>query len=155
MSAGDLWDNFDLDLWSGRLVFRHDDRKRHRRKGKIAGTKNPAPNGYHYISWNNRRILAHRAIFLWVYGVQPTNEVDHIDRVRNNNCPFNLRLSNRRGQALNSVIHFSALGVRQVKHKWYAYHSVNGRVLSVGGFDTEAEAVAARIALVTAANALT
>jgi hypothetical protein len=153
MSAGDLWDTFDLDLWTGRLIHRHDDKKRHRRKGAVAGTKDPAPNGYHYISWNQRRILLHRAVFLWVYGVQPTNEVDHIDRRRANNCPFNLRLATRRGQALNSVIHFQALGVRQVSHRWYAYHSVNKRVLSVGGFDTEAEALAARKALVIAAQA--
>jgi hypothetical protein len=154
MSAGDLWDTFDLDLWTGRLFFRQDDKKRHRHKGRQAGTRIPAGNGYHYISWGQRRILAHRAVFLWIYGIQPANEIDHVDRVKTNNCPFNLRLANRRGQSLNSVVHFGAIGVRCLAGKWSAHHAVYGKQLSVSGFDTEAEALAARKALVIAANAL-
>lgn len=36
-------------------------------------------------------MLAHRVVFAFIHGKWPTHEIDHIDRVRTNNRPSNLR----------------------------------------------------------------
>jgi len=53
---------------------------------------------------------------------------------------------------MNSPIHILAAGTAFSQGKWIAYHALNGRQLSIGGFATEAEAYAARRALVYAAS---
>jgi hypothetical protein len=135
----------ELSLWTGQLFPRKNNTKRFWKIGKPIGTANPAPNGYHYVSFGGRRILSHRVVFKWVHGIDPLGEIDHIDRNKANNCPFNLRCLDRRGQSLNSSIHIGALGVsRQDNGKWRAHHCFNGKQLGIGGFATEAEAIAAR-----------
>lgn len=90
-------------------------------------------------------------VYKWIHGVDPLGEVDHIDRNPANNSPFNLRLTTRRGNGMNSSIHLLAKGVYQCANgTWRACHVLNGRQLSVSGFVTEAEALAARRALVSA-----
>jgi hypothetical protein len=57
--------------------------------GKIAGSRNP--DGYLYIGMRGSLYLAHRVIWKLVTGKDPLNEVDHVDRIRDNNRWKNLR----------------------------------------------------------------
>ena len=150
ISNEDLWETMALDPLTGRLFPRFDCKKRSWKIDRQLGTTRPAGNGYHYISINGKRVLAHRLVFKWVHGVDPLSEVDHIDRNRANNSPFNLRLSSRRGQTINSPVHILAAGTAFSQGKWIAYHALNGKQFTIGGFTTEAEAFAARRALVYA-----
>lgn len=152
ISCEELWETMALDPWTGKLFPRYNCPRRFWKVDREWGTSKPAGNGYHYVSINGKRVLAHRVVYKWIHGVDPLAEVDHIDRNRANNSPFNLRLSSRRGQTMNSPIHILAAGTAFSQGKWIAYHALNGRQLSIGGFATEAEAYAARRALVYAAS---
>jgi hypothetical protein len=155
VSTAELWDSMELCLWSGRLYPRRVDTKRHWRLNTPLGTTKPAANGYHYISYDGARILLHRAVFKWIHGVDPLGEIDHIDRNKQNNCPINLRYTDRRGQSINSPVHINALGVRQLPDgKWRAYHCAGGRQFSLSGLTSRDEALAARKAMVLVANGL-
>jgi hypothetical protein len=57
---------------------------------KLAGTtKNDS--GYVIISINKELFRAHRLAWMFVYGTMPTNQIDHINGVRNDNRLGNLR----------------------------------------------------------------
>lgn len=59
------------------------------RQGDIAGSINK--QGYITISINGKRYSAHRLAWLYTYGHFPKQEIDHINRIRNDNRLYNLR----------------------------------------------------------------
>ena len=75
--------------------------------GKVAGTVDS--HGYIQISIGGKTYRAHRLVWLYVHGVFPQNDLDHINGVRHDNRLSNLRdvtrsvnLQNKRVQS-NSV----------------------------------------------------
>lgn len=66
---------------------------RHTVVGEAVGS--PSKNGYLRITVDGVRVLAHRAAMLYVYGVMPPDDVDHIDGSRQNNRIANLRHATR------------------------------------------------------------
>jgi hypothetical protein len=60
----------------------------HHRKG-IVGTVHI--KGYRYIRFQGRSLFAHRLAFLYMTGVWPTDQIDHINGVRDDNRWCNLR----------------------------------------------------------------
>ena len=69
--------------------------------GRIVGSKQA--NGYLVISLNGKQILAHRAIWVMVYGVYPNCDIDHISGDKADNCLSNLRLATRGENNINSL----------------------------------------------------
>lgn len=61
--------------------------------GSIAGKVNIT--GYRYISVDGKLYKAHRLAWLYVYGEFPPEDIDHINRVRDDNRIINLRKSSR------------------------------------------------------------
>ncbi len=61
--------------------------------GDIAGTTDK--DGYVIISFNKKLYRAHRLAWLYVYGVWPVYELDHKNRIRNDNRINNLREATR------------------------------------------------------------
>lgn len=57
--------------------------------GSEAGRVNN--KGYREISVDGKRYKAHRLAWLYVHGNWPKDQIDHIDRVRDNNSISNLR----------------------------------------------------------------
>lgn len=57
--------------------------------GKVAGSL--TPDGYLRITIDERRYLAHRLAWLYVYGSWPAEQTDHIDCNKKNNKICNLR----------------------------------------------------------------
>ena len=65
--------------------------------------KIPKQNGYIYVSYDGRRLLAHRVIFAMHHGYWP-RQVDHIDGDRTNNRIENLRSATAKINAQNRTL---------------------------------------------------
>jgi hypothetical protein len=96
---------FDYDAESGLVTWRVDrksgdgGRRIHVRAGDRAGTIKS--NGYIEIWTSGTSYLAHRLIWLWVTGDWPANEIDHINRIKNDNRWCNLRAASRSDNRVN------------------------------------------------------
>ncbi len=106
------------------------------------------PTGYKCIGLLGKRYLAHRLAFLYMEGVFPKDEVDHLDHNRADNRWANLRhadrATNARNRSLSKNNTSRTTGVYWYKRKWVAYIKVNGKRYHLGrSFDYQ-EAVARR-----------
>lgn len=61
--------------------------------GSVAGTLRP--DGYINIGVKGKRYQAHRLAFLYMLGEFPSYDVDHINKVKNDNAWINLRPATR------------------------------------------------------------
>lgn len=120
------------------------------RNGKRAGSRNSL--GYCVIGIDGKGYNAHRLALLYVEGVMPPDEVDHINGVRDDNRFSNLRhatkstnMQNLRGAHKGSAS--GVLGVQPTgKGKWKSTISKNGKTISLGRFETIEAASAAYLA---------
>ena len=62
-----------------------------------------AANGYRAVNINDRRFQTHRITWLIVHGSMPVGQLDHINRIRDDNRIANLRLATQAEQNRNSV----------------------------------------------------
>lgn len=109
-------------------------------------------NGYIQIKIKKRLYRAHRLAWLYVYGVMPTKEIDHIDHDRTNNKISNLREVTRQQNSKNTKIRSDnksgVTGVNWNKKtfKWYArIHDESGCEEHLGYFNNFDEARQARL----------
>lgn len=111
----------------------------HSKVGDVAGCLNN--QGYHRICIDYRDYQAHRLAWLYVHGVWPAHQIDHIDLDRANNRLANLREAtkaqnsqNLRDARANSKSGF--LGVSQSKQagKWRARIMLDGKEYRLGRF---------------------
>lgn len=120
--------------------------------GRIAG--NVQPSGYVRITVDYKKYYAHRLAWLYVYGVWPTNEIDHRDTIKHHNWISNLRDATKKQNLQNQIkAHKSnkssgLLGVSFEKRrgKFRATIGINGKNRSLGRFETAELAHAAYIA---------
>lgn len=116
--------------------------------GTVAGT--PNPQGYLRIRINNHAYLAHRLAWLYVHGVWPKADIDHISGLKADNRIANLRQATRRQNNLNASKRVdNTSGVKGVCwdtecQKWAAYIRVHNRQIKLGRFTVFAAAVRAR-----------
>lgn len=108
--------------------------------------------GYRQICVKRNRIAAHWIAWAFTHGVWPT-EIDHINGVRDDNRIGNLREVTRSQNNRNmKLFRVSTTGVNGVcRHgqrgkPYKAYGKVDGKLVSLGYFDTLEEAAAARAA---------
>jgi hypothetical protein len=92
----DEWLRYDPE--SGKLFWKKSASRGTRQAGREAGTA--LCNGYHTMKLQGMQYRVHRIIFLIMTGTMPET-VDHIDRVRNNNCWKNLREVTQRENCFN------------------------------------------------------
>lgn len=89
-------------------------------------------NGYRRIRINGRRYLAHRLAWLYMHGDWPSDQIDHINRVQDDNRSANLRLAN---QALNNqnrgMSSNNSSGIKGVY--WYSRRQVWKATIGFGG----------------------
>lgn len=138
-----------LDYCPKTGVFRWAVGRRGCSKGSIAGCLDKC-SGYYVIKVDRVKYGAHQLAFIWMQGHSP-NEVDHINRVRNDNRWKNLRAATRSQNHANvSIPHKkSASGVRGVAFQplsgnWFAHIQFNGKRKHLGTFATVSEAAKAR-----------
>ena len=119
------------------------------RAGDIAGRVNPT-KGYLRICINGKDYAAHRLAWLYVYGVWPSAEIDHINRVKTDNRIDNLteatRTENNRnkGKSKNNTSGHVGVSWDKTKQKWYAYIQHDSKRIHLGYYDVLEDAVAAR-----------
>lgn len=110
------------------------------RAGDRAGHKSQV-TGYLVLRVDGRNYQAHRVAWLYVYGVWPRNEIDHIDGDRSNNRISNLRdvsravnAQNLRWNNLNTASKHRGVHFNKPTGRWYAKIKVGGKVFSLGGY---------------------
>lgn len=120
------------------------------KKGQVAGSL--TQNGYVAIRVDQHDYLAHRLMWMYVYGAFPILSIDHIDRNRANNKPNNLRLAtekqngeNRSLKSKNSSGHRGVFFRKYLKSKPWSVNITNNRkTIHIGYFSTIEEAIEAR-----------
>ena len=96
-------------------------------------------------------ILEHRAIWFMCTGFPPKNEIDHINRIRDDNRISNLRdvtasvNSQNKGLYKNNKSGHVGVTYRQDSNKWRATMSVNGKRKTIGCFNNMEDAIAAKL----------
>ena len=73
---------------------------RYKREDDIADRA--SPDGYRRVTVDGRTYLAHRIIWLLVHGQWPSQEIDHINGIRDDNRLMNLREADRTLNARNT-----------------------------------------------------
>lgn len=116
--------------------------------GAAAGTCDI--RGYQIIRLDHTKYRAHRLAWLYVCGVWPTEELDHINRDRSDNRVANLRLASRPENSQNtSPKRSNTSGRKGVSWhartgRWRAHLTLNRRGIHLGYFRDINDAIAAR-----------
>lgn len=151
---------YNLDTETGQLIWkpRPQDhffdrpkwlRYQRHRCGKPAGTIDKW--GYvKVLDRDGKKVCAHRVIWEMLNG--PIAEgalIDHIDRVRHNNRPSNLRLADdcsngwNRGKHRNNKSGIKGVSWNKRRGKWISVISHNRKTLTLGFFDSKGMAAVA------------
>lgn len=115
--------------------------------GRLAG--NIGRYGYWYIVLDNKRYVAHRLVWLYVYGDWPADCIDHINRIRTDNKLANIRAVTRAQNLQNlGLDNKNKSGFRGVSYdaankKWRASISIQGKAKNLGRYNTKDLAVIA------------
>ena len=144
-----LCELLDVNTETGVLTWKHTMGGK-AMKGQDAGSK--TTNGYIAIRIDQIDYLAHRLMWLYVYGAFPILGIDHIDRDKTNNKPTNLRIATPKQNGENkSLVSKNASGHRGVylrkylKSKpWAVSIMSNRKTIHIGFFSTVEEAIVAR-----------
>lgn len=113
-----------------------------------------APSGYRLIRYCGKMYTSHRIAWAMTYGKWPTYEIDHINRIKNDNRIENLREATSKQQTANhSMKRHNTSGFRGVylmgkdkrkkaprKKPWIARITIDGRVIGLGLYATPKEA---------------
>lgn len=118
--------------------------------GKVAGS--PNTNGHLQVQVGKSLFLASRLIWVLVTGAPPTDEVDHINGIRDDNRWANLRQASREQNCFNrkcrsdSTTAIKGVSHRRTKHgkdRWRATIMLLGKRTHLGYFNTLEDARAA------------
>jgi hypothetical protein len=115
---------FDFNPSTGELI----------RKSNGRTMKSQNTNGYYVVRVDGDSFTAHRIIWKLLYGYDPTADIDHIDGVKTNNRPSNLRLASAAQNSVNRK-GTGASGYRGVsfsRGRWHAAMRVNGKRFYLG-----------------------
>lgn len=120
--------------------------------GSIAGGIDS--QGYCRINIDGKKYAAHRLAFLYMQGIVPPNEVDHINGVRIDNRWVNLRLAdksqNLHNQGIRKTNTTGCKGVHFQKSngRFVSYIRANGKRIYLGLSDNIFEAAAKSISAI-------
>ena len=106
--------------------------------------------GYAHIGIRGRIYLAHRLAWLYVYGVWPKDQIDHINHGRGDNRIINLREANSTDNNQNrSIPNINTSGIcgvqwHKLRKRWYTAITANGERIYLGCYSDFFEACCAR-----------
>lgn len=113
-----------------------------------AGYKDP--DGYTRIQYNKKSWLAHHLAWFYIYGTLPDTDIDHINEIKTDNRPRNLRkvfgsiqnLNKSKPRADNKSTGLKGVTVNKQKHqeRYVAAITLHGKRKYLGIFDTPEEA---------------
>lgn len=130
---------------SGIFTWRQSPAKRVK-IGDVAGTK---CNGYIRIFIDSKGYAAHRLAWFYVYGEWPSHQIDHINRLKDDNKISNLRDISIRENAENRLHQINSKskqkGVSWIERdkKWAAKIMANGKEFYLGAFKDMEHAIVA------------
>jgi hypothetical protein len=132
---------YDYDAHTGEFTHRRNT-GRSARPGTVAGSI--CRKGYVQMKIYGKMYSAHRLAWLYVTGSHPVGEIDHINRIRNDNRFCNLRvaargsLDNSQNRKIRSDNTSGYTGVHFHKKykKWGASICFNGNQQTIGYFDS-------------------
>lgn len=154
---------FDYDRETGDLIWRERPRqmftsgyKNGETSWKTWNTRNAGNpvrsinnHGYYRAAIDGHKHLAHRLIWMLVYGESPA-EIDHINGCKTDNRLCNLRAADRQENMRNAARRsdntsgFTGVSYAKRDGVFIAYITENGRARVIGRFNTAEEAAAAR-----------
>lgn len=108
--------------------------------GAVIGNKDS--NGRLRFTWNNKAHSVSKVAFAIHYGRWPKNEIDHINRVRDDNRITNLREATRQQNSFNRK-GFSSCGYKGVsfsKGLYQARITIDRKTTHIGSFDSALDA---------------
>jgi hypothetical protein len=114
------------------------------KSGKFAGCKRK--DGYVVIRLNGTLYYRHRLAWLYVYGVEPTYTIDHINVIKGDDRLINLRdvpfivNAQNRKKAPKSNKSSGYIGVQRNRDKWQAHITTSGKRMMLGTYATPQEA---------------
>lgn len=149
------WINENFCLRGGDVYWRVQTAANVRNLDRPAGYVNQL--GYRLIAFSllgeKTSVYAHRVAFVLAHGRWPEGHIDHLDGVRDNNAPENLRdvwyAENNQNKRMSRNNTSGYVGVHPVGRRWRATLGKTGRL---GIFDSLEEAVSARAAASAAAG---
>ena len=104
-------------------------------------------HGHRSINIDGLRYMAHRLAWFYVHGIWPVEEIDHINRIKDDNRISNLRDCTRTQNNRNvGIKRHNKVGLKgvsrhsQCRHKFVAQITIGGRPKYLGIFDTPEEA---------------
>ena len=109
-------------------------------------------SGYRYVFINKKYQAEHRLVWLYHYGYLPENDIDHVNRVKDDNRVENLREVSRSCNVRNSPQRKdNRFGIRGVtwnkeRGKWHVNISNNKELIYLGLFEDLVEAACHRLA---------
>ena len=115
--------------------------------GKIAGGKND--KGYIILRIKDKQYRLHRLIWLYHYGLFPTNQIDHINGIKNDNRIDNLREANNsqnnanKPKRLNCSSKFKGVSWAKREQKWRVRIRINWKEKYLGFYHEESAAAEA------------
>jgi hypothetical protein len=125
---------------TGFFTWLHIDAVRPHLRGKSAGCA--YSDGYVYIRFNGKRLLAHRLAWIKVHKQMPDRQIDHINMCRSENRIDNLRLAtltdnnrNRKAQS-NNTSGYKGVTFHKGTGRFQAKICVNKRRISLGYFES-------------------
>lgn len=160
ISFGLAQEMFRLDAETGRLFWRERPPKHFSSRqtwlrintmyaGKIAGSVDNS-DGYRRVRGRDLDVRAHRLVWLLFAGEWPAGEIDHINGIRDDNRPVNLRCVTRSENSKNQALHKNntsgTTGVvwSKKERRWRAQMRLDGKSIVFGYFRTIEQAVQAR-----------
>lgn len=103
--------------------------------------------GYVVISFDNKRLLAHRLAWLYWHGMWPKDRIDHINGNTADNRLINLRdvshsvnMQNQRKPHVDSFTGFMGVTFNKDRKLYAAKINANGKTKLIGRFKTAEEA---------------
>lgn len=117
--------------------------------GSVAGSVRP--DGYRTISVDYSHYLAHRLVWLYVYGHFPEIQIDHINSIQDDNRLVNLRAATISENLANCRLRKdNTSGLKGVSLNksgtWTAQISIRGKQTRIGSFMTKERAHQAYLA---------
>lgn len=125
---------------SGHLIWKKAGKKRI--VGKIVGSL--GSHGYYETCINRKRYLVHRLIWLYHYGILPSEQIDHINHDRTDNRIENLRdvtngqnNYNQSKRSKKTTSRYKGVSWDSKRSCWKSAIQCAGKYTFIGYFDTE------------------